>query len=440
MVTTTSMLTPGTTVTLQTYRITGTVDRLLGSGGQGEVYEIHTRDSGHEHRYALKWYLPTWATREQWNTLESLVRLEPPSTKFLWPIDVVVIEGSGFGYVMPLRDPSFQGIVELMHGTITPSFRALTTSAYHLADAFLHLHTAGLCYRDINFGNIFLNPDTGDVLICDNDNVGIDGRAAVGVLGTERFMAPEVVRREALPSATTDLYSLSVLLFYLFMIHHPLEGRRELADGFTDAESDRRMFGTEPRFIWDPVDESNRPSPDDHANALAFWPIYPKRLRDLFTRAFTDGLRDPENGRVREGEWRDAALQLRDAIYYCRTCRAENYWDAEGPARAFCWSCHEPTSPPPRLVTGRGAIMLNHDTRVYPHHVGGPRWDFSTPAANVVQHPTQPDVAGLRNESAVTWQAATAGGAAFDVPPGRSCTLAAGTRIDFGALPGVILV
>ena len=39
-------------------------------------------------------------------------------------------------------------------------------------------------------------------------------------------MAPEIVRGEALPSTATDLYSLSVLLFYLLMVSHPLEGLR----------------------------------------------------------------------------------------------------------------------------------------------------------------------------------------------------------------------
>jgi serine/threonine protein kinase len=44
------------------------------------------------------------------------------------------------------------------------------------------------------------------------------------VLGTPRFMAPEVVRREAAPSDQTDRYSLAVLLFYLLMGGHPLDG------------------------------------------------------------------------------------------------------------------------------------------------------------------------------------------------------------------------
>ena len=95
----------------------------------------------------------------------------------------------------------------------------------NLVDAFAALHSAGLCYRDISFGNLWVDPATRDVAIIDNDNVGIDG-ADFLVKGTGRFMAPEILRDEALPSTVTDLHSLAVLLFYLFMHGHPLLGAR----------------------------------------------------------------------------------------------------------------------------------------------------------------------------------------------------------------------
>jgi hypothetical protein len=39
----------------------------------------------------------------------------------------------------------------------------------------------GYSYRDISFGNLFFDPDTGDVLICDNDNVSANGKDMSGV-------------------------------------------------------------------------------------------------------------------------------------------------------------------------------------------------------------------------------------------------------------------
>lgn len=65
---------------------------------------------------------------------------------------------------------------------------------------------------------MFFDPDTGDVLICDNDNVSANGIDNSSVYGTPRFMAPEIVMGQAKPSRNTDLYSLAVLLFYMFTI------------------------------------------------------------------------------------------------------------------------------------------------------------------------------------------------------------------------------
>jgi serine/threonine protein kinase len=114
----------------------------------------------------------------------------------------------------------------------------------------------GLCYRDISFGNVFFDPDTGEVLICDNDNVAVDGEGKIGVLGTPRFMAPEIVRGEALPSMHTDVFSLAVLLFYMLIMHHPLEGKRELAIKCLDLPAMNKLYGTDPLFIYDPDDDS----------------------------------------------------------------------------------------------------------------------------------------------------------------------------------------
>jgi DNA-binding helix-hairpin-helix protein with protein kinase domain len=436
----TTILRPGVSVTLQAHNVACEVEHELGSGGQGEVYQVATTVNGERRRHALKWYNPTWATRTQWDSLQALIRLEPPSHRFLWPEDVALSDVGGFGYLMPLRGPEFKGMVELMRGTITPSFRALTTAVFQLADGFHQLHAAGLCYRDISFGNVFLDEASGDVLICDNDNVGIDGEAAVGVLGTTGFMAPEVVRGETLPSTSTDLYSLSVLLFLLFMVSHPLTGRRETSGRLTDPEADRRMYGDEPLFIWDPDDDSNRPDPEAHRNAIIYWGLYPAAVRRLFTQAFTRGLRDPQNGRVRETEWRDLALALRDVIHYCPGCGNESFWDRENPAGTRCWSCGRTITPPPRLVVRRDVVLLNHDTRLYGHHIGAERREFGAVLAEVARHPSMPDVTGLRNLSGRHWQVRTGSGSSFAVEPGRSATLATGTEIDFGPVQGVIEV
>jgi hypothetical protein len=230
----------------------------------------------------------------------------------------------------------------------------------------------------------------------------------------------------------------------MFLVHHPLEGAREAAVRCLDLPAMTRLYGTDPLFIFDPNDPSNRPLPGLHDNALAFWPIYPQFLRDLFTRAFTEGIRDPQHGRVRESEWRAAMARLRDAIVYCGRCGAENFYDA-GVLRGqghpnSCWSCGAAVLLPARIRIGRNVVMLNHDSQLFPHHLDDQRlYDFSRPAAAVARHPVDPSVWGLRNVSDEKWVVVARDGPA-EVPPGRSVTLTVGTRIHFGKVEGEVRV
>jgi serine/threonine protein kinase len=296
------LLRPNQTVRSQTSQTLCTVDHLIGGGGQGEVYAARLGDPAKGHSQtpvALKWFYPHYLgqDRQLEQRLTDAIAAGPPSDRFLWPQELVRSgEVAGFGYLMPLREKRFSGIVDLVMRRVNPSFRSLVTAGFELAQSYFLLHAKGLCYRDISFGNVFFDPKTGEVRICDNDNVGIDRKAGGGIGGTARFMAPEIVRGEAAPSSQTDLFSLAVLLFYMLMNHHPLEGTREADIRCFDLPAMTRLYGDEPIFIFDPTDERNRPLPGHHDNALALWPLYPAFLRELFTRSFTAGIRDASHG------------------------------------------------------------------------------------------------------------------------------------------------
>src|SRR6185503_20024152 len=80
------------------------VEKYLGGGGQGEVYQAQLEGKP----VALKWYYPASATTDQQKALETLVRMGAPSDRFLWPTELASSSSTaGFGYVMPLRDRRF---------------------------------------------------------------------------------------------------------------------------------------------------------------------------------------------------------------------------------------------------------------------------------------------------------------------------------------------
>jgi DNA-binding helix-hairpin-helix protein with protein kinase domain len=336
----------------------------------------------------------------------------------------------GFGYLMPLRPDAYSGLSDLLTGKVDVPFSVICTLGTELADSFLSLHNEGLCYRDISFGNVFFDPSSGRPLICDNDNVGIDGVSPSAVLGTRRFMAPEIVRREAGPSTDTDLYSLSVLLFYLLMVGHPLVGRRELAFPTWDDHAESQLFGADPIFIFDPVDRSNEPVDDLHGSVAGNWELYPDEIKRLFLTAFTSGLSDPRHGRVRESVWRSALARLRDAVQVCTACRKENFWRGGGTS---CWFCDRPLGDPLRLVVEGRTLVLNEDTVVRVHHLR-PAYGDDTVLARVARHPDRPDRWGIRNETQARWSVTLPSGQETTAEPGRAVGLLPGTALSIGGV------
>jgi serine/threonine protein kinase len=393
------------------------VRRYIGGGGQGEVYEAE-RDGV---PMAVKWYFQQMATPQQRTILQSLVEFGAPDHRFLWPYEIVAREGggAGFGYAMPLRDKRYRGIVELLKGTVQPSFADLTTAAINLVEAFRQLHAKGRSYRDINEGGVFVDFKTGDVLVCDNDNVFVDGLGDAGVKGKMKWMAPEIVLGKANPSANTDLYSLSVLLFYMFVNHHPLDGKRESDIRAFDHHASVRLYGEDPLFIYDPTNDSNRPVKQFHKNAIVMWRNYPRFLHRIFEKSFTAGLCDPADGRVRLPDWRKTLVQLRDSIYHCTRCNAEVFFDSEefsanGGVMSPCIECGKVSKAPVRARCEKwpGTVVAEVGKKLYDHHLYQQReWTFSDPRAEFVDDRKSPSGVGVRNCSNESWTVLGADGA-----------------------------
>lgn len=394
--------------------------RSLGIGGEGEVFELVEQGGGP--RLALKWFHPERSNRERRSHIGELVRLGAPAENFLWPQGIVEDSGSGrFGYVMDLRPPEYSGLAALLRGEVERSESAVVRFAFELAKAFMALHTRGLCYRDINFGNAFMNLGTGEALICDNDNVGIDGVSRAMMLGSRKFMAPEIVRKEAMPSVYTDRYSLAVMLFYLLIVHHPLEGA--LTDsGLADAEADLRHYGYEPVFCFDPDNPANRPDLAIHPHVQGLWDTYPQQIRDLFTRSFTVGLQQTRR-RVVDSEWCHALADLASGFLKCETCGRPLYVES-GKLPETCQQCGQRPKPVTALLLNGYTIPTARGTRIASHYFGGDL-DLAEVVLSVVAHPTDPHVLGLRNETSEP-MVYTSDGADRLLPPGRSGRLTAG--------------
>ena len=391
-------------------------EERIAEGGQGVVYRARLEGGA---ALALKWYRPSRHATAMRSAISNLVIHGRPHDAFAWPLDVVECSDvEGFGYVMPFVPAGFRSLISILAAREQPPFRSLTAIGRELVDAFAALHSGGLCYRDINFGNLLVNPETSEVAIVDNDNIGVDNQEGF-VLGTLRFMAPEVLRHEELPSTVTDLYSLSVFLFYLFVHGHPLEGARLERSYNVGEESETKLifkyFGQEPLFVFDPDDDSNRPVPGDPM--LVWWEIYPRFLQDLFVRAFTTGLHDASlAGRITEGVWRRAMVRLGNSVHVC-SCTAGVFWDPNNPQKR-CWHCGQLPPEPMILEVSRHSVVLSEGATITSHHLVNDR-DFRTLVARVERPSEEPDRLVLRNLTSRSWTVHPVGEHPKRVSPGQ---------------------
>ncbi|MCX4392948.1 MULTISPECIES: protein kinase [unclassified Streptomyces] len=412
------------------------VIQMLGAGGQGEVYRV---DSPHGER-ALKWYYPSCATPEQKSIVEDLVARDFDDDRFLWPTAFVPSRPEAFGYLMDLRPDRFKGLPALFRRQLRTSPRTLLTASLYMVEAYQALHSRGIAYRDISWGNIFFDPSTGEVLVCDNDNAVVEGGSS-GISGTMEFMAPELVRGDpgAKPGTQTDLHSLSVLLFMLLMNHHPLKGKRELDIHCLDEAAEKKLYGRQPLFVFDPQDDGNAPDPMEHSTVLHTWAAAPAALRDLFTHIFTAGLHDPA-ARVRESQWRDALRSVLDAVVECADCGRQNMTQPGETSAGSCWSCAHTLTLPPRLVIttpppkAERHVRLRRGARVHEHHLSPEpaRHDYSdaTLIAELTEHPRKPGKFGLANRSSTPWTGTRSDGTTQQIAPGQTVPLRSGLELN----------
>ncbi len=399
------------------------IGKVLGEGGQGTVYEVKCDGEAK----ALKWYKKSELGKKAdlfYDNLLRNIRNGAPSEEFLWPQELTEWTDGTFGYVMDLRPEGYYEITDYMLCHVRfASYRAVVTAALKIVSAFRILHNHGYSYQDLNDGNFFIHPESGKVLICDNDNVAPD-RMETGIIGKPRYMAPEVVTGSK-PDSLSDRFSLSILLYILFCLNHPLEGKHSLVPCLSP-ELQMRLYGTEPVFIMDPDDHSNGPHPVVHRNSIAVWSALPEYMKQIFVEAFSQKSMKKPSARPTEIEWLKALTRFRSEIVPCK-CGNEIF--TENGRSVYCDVCNRLVEIPYRLEMRLYSIPAIRDSRIYKCQLmvcdGAEALD---PIAQVVQKNGSGEL-GLRNCSGKAWQALTPSGRQKKVAAGEVVPLRDGIRL-----------
>ena len=280
------------------------------------------------------------------------------------------------------------------------------------------LHRCGYSYQDLNDGNFFIDPNTGDVLICDNDNVMPQGEKS-GIMGKARYMAPEIVAG-GVPDKYSDRFSLSVILFMLFYANHPFEGAKVVACPCMTETFEKKFYGTEAVFIYDPADKSNLPVRGIHQNVIRRWPAFPAKLREIFIQEFSqEKLKNP-NTRMIESLWEKLIAGIRDTLVRCPLCGEETFIEDS----SKCMDCGKDVETSRRLKIGTRSVILTKGTKVYIDN-------DNIPDAEVVEHPSDPSKLLLKNLSNSNWTAETPSGKIKVVEPNNMMPVNPGIKITF---------
>lgn len=404
----------------------------FGSGGQGTVYKV----SYNGKEYALKWYhVGVFKGKEKdfYANLENNIAKGAPTDAFLWPLGITEVQNGSFGYIMDIRPSGYEELTNFFVGSKKKqqvrfkSFAAISTAAINIIQAFRELHNRGYSYQDINNGNFFIDPTNGGVLICDNDNVSPYG-TNLGIMGKQRWMAPEIVTMQCDPDKQSDRFSLAVVLFRLLFINHPLEGRYSTPPCMTK-ELERKYYGSDPVFVYDPVNTKNRPVPGTDHNLKIFWNVYPQYIKNLFVRAFSQDVMHKRKARVLEKEWLDAFFRLRAETGICPNCKYEMFYTAEGVNS--CFECHKPVAKPAQLAFANVTLPMYKGMKIYMWHVDSTLDDITTVVGEVVANPQNPSILGVRNISTTTWKVKLPDGSERPLAPNNVVPIKNGFVVDF---------
>ena len=264
------------TVSGQKYKLT----KQAGYGTQGVVYEESTG------KYMVKFYYPSGCQSIDDDILERLrfIKDIKMPKNFVSVSDLITSPYLGYvmdkvidhkllnAYLVPDKKISFAEWYNKDLGLYERIF-----VGYVIAKAFSELEKSNLSYCDISGNNILIKTANGaSVKMIDVDNIYIAGKGKSAVLGTPRYIAPEVIIRQKNPDVLSDNYSLAVILFELLRVGHPYISD-EVLDGTPEDEEAALAGKTD--YVTDENTTSMLPADI----------VLTDKLKELFRRCFVDG-------------------------------------------------------------------------------------------------------------------------------------------------------
>jgi len=293
-----------------------------------------------------------------------------------------------------------------------PSYNILINAALNFVQAMRILHSKGYCYCDMLPYNIWIDVKTGDIKISDSGDIVIDG-CVRDCYYNLRYQAPEIITEgRAAPNALSNRYSIGIILFRLFCMSHPMEGKKCLISVTTE-EYLRNLYES-PVFMFDREDDSNRPDNTIHHNAIMSWSVLPEYIKDLFYRTFCKRSYEAPSSRPVEKEWIDALMRFKSSIVKCK-CGNEVFTDNGN--SCICDECGEQVQIPFKIQLTHYAVPAVKGKHIYRGQLGICSIDYIFNNEAVIVEHKQNKILGIKNKSGEVWKALTTQGKIRFVQP-----------------------
>lgn len=324
-----------TTISGKKYRL----EKLAGSGAQGVVYEDSTGTK------MIKLYYPTGSNVIDEDIIDRLrfIRDVKIPANFVAVEDIIDFPYVGYvmekvsdhkplnAYLIPDKKQTFSDWFNSGLG-----LRERIFIGYIIAKAFEDLERNNLSYCDISGNNILVKVGkTASVKMIDVDNIYVAGKGAAAVLGTPRYIAPEVIGRQKNPDVLSDNYSLAVILFELLRVGHPY-----ISDDVLDGspEDEEQALAGKADYVTD----------ENSTNMLPADIVFTGKLEELFRKCFVDG---KKNRMLRPSakEFEFALLDASNKVIKCPSCGAWHYPRKKGKIYEGCPWCDAVSKPKARL-------------------------------------------------------------------------------------------
>ncbi len=205
--------------------------RLIGRGGMADVYEGY--DTHFDRVVAVKVF-----KREDEEMLDRFVREARLMASFRNPHLVQVYDT---GAEQVAGDNRYYIVMPFMQGgTLRARIRrsplSLAEACKNLSDiasALAYIHQQGIIHRDIKSSNVLLDGGgrcyLSDFGIARSDNEATQLTMTGNILGTVEYLAPELFDEHHKANASSDLYSLGVLLFEMVTGQLPFSAENQIA-------------------------------------------------------------------------------------------------------------------------------------------------------------------------------------------------------------------